>query len=111
MPLAPSRRSGRFGALPILPGGSSIIQHICRWHKALNPKGLRLKHNKFNQLYWMKTQKWSRYQWESLGEGNNLERAIMDTINQQTEFGDEDPVNNYRLKGQGLLTDIRLSSN
>jgi hypothetical protein len=56
-------------------------------------------------------QKWSRYQWESLGAGNNLEQAIMETINQQTEFGDEDPVNNYRLKGQGLLTDIRLSSN
>ena len=56
-------------------------------------------------------QKWSQYQWESLGEGNNLLQAIMDTINQQTEFGDEDPVNNYRLKGQGLLTDMRLSSN
>ena len=56
-------------------------------------------------------QKWSRYQWESLGEGNNLSQAIVDTINQQTEFGDEDPVNNYRLKGQGFITDIRLSSN
>ncbi|RKY11290.1 MAG: hypothetical protein DRP65_04675 [Planctomycetota bacterium] len=28
---------------------------LCRWHKALNPKGLRLKHNKFNQLSWMRT--------------------------------------------------------
>ena len=56
-------------------------------------------------------QKWSRYQWESLGGGSNLFQSITYTIQEQTEFGDEDPVNNYRLKGQGDLTDIQLSSN
>ena len=25
----------------------------CRWHKALNPKELKLKYSKINQLYWM----------------------------------------------------------
>ena len=46
----------------------------------------------------------------SLGEGNHLEQAIMDTINQQTDFGPDAPVNNYRLKGQGSLFDIGLSN-
>ncbi|HDS85619.1 MAG TPA: hypothetical protein ENN97_10555 [Phycisphaerales bacterium] len=32
-------------------------------------------------------------------------------INVQTEFGEDDAVNNYRIKGQGSLTDIRLRSN
>ena len=33
---------------PILLGHSDIIQHICRWHKALNPKYLESKHSNIN---------------------------------------------------------------
>lgn len=56
-------------------------------------------------------QKFSRHEWESLGSGNNLIQAITFAINKQTVFGPDAPVNNYRLKGQGSLTDIRLRSN
>jgi len=38
----------------ILLGDSGIIQHICRWHKALNPKYLEFKHSNINQLYWVR---------------------------------------------------------
>jgi len=38
----------------ILLGDSGIIQHICRWHKALNPKYLDFKHSNINQLYWVR---------------------------------------------------------
>ena len=40
---------------PILPGDSKVIQHVCRWHKALNPKKLRLKYPKIKQLFRMRT--------------------------------------------------------
>ncbi len=56
-------------------------------------------------------QKFSRHEWESLSSGNNLIQAITFAINKQTNFGPDAPVNNYRLKGQGSLTDIRLRSN
>jgi len=54
-------------------------------------------------------EKWSRFEWEELGNGENLYWAIMHTIDKQTEFGPDAPVNNYRLKGQGLLTDLVLN--
>jgi hypothetical protein len=56
-------------------------------------------------------QKWTRLEWTRLGEGDNLYEALFYVINQQTEFGPYDPVNNYRLKGQGWLTDIELNNN
>ena len=50
--------------------------------------------------------------WKTLGQGDNLVQAITYAISQQTEFDDPNaPVNTYRLKGQGFLTDIRLSGN
>jgi hypothetical protein len=55
--------------------------------------------------------KWSDDVWQQLGDGDNLYDALMYTINQQTEFGDNAPVNNYRLKGQGLPVDKKLRSN
>ena len=39
---------------PILLDDGSIIQYLCRWHKALNPKRLKLKYSKIDQLYWMR---------------------------------------------------------
>ena len=54
-------------------------------------------------------QKFTRVEWESLGNGKNLYDALFDTINEQTEFGSDDAVNNYRIKGQGILTDMRLT--
>lgn len=54
-------------------------------------------------------QKWTRLEWEELGNGENLYWALMHVISQQTEFGPDAPVNNYRLKGQGSLMDIELS--
>ena len=56
-------------------------------------------------------QKWTRLEWESLGNGYNLIQAITDTIYEQTDFGPDAPLNNYRLKGHGFLTDIKLNGN
>jgi hypothetical protein len=55
-------------------------------------------------------QKWTRREWEELGDGESLYWALMHVIGEQTEFGPDDPVNNYRLKGQGSLFDIELSN-
>jgi hypothetical protein len=54
-------------------------------------------------------QKWVRLEWIRLGEGDSIYDALFYVINQQTEFGPEDPVNNYRLKGQGSIWDVRLN--
>ena len=56
-------------------------------------------------------QKWTRLEWEELGDGENLYWALMHVIDQQTEFGPDDPVNNYMLRGQGSFMDIELSNN
>jgi hypothetical protein len=53
-------------------------------------------------------QRWTQDEWERLGEGDNLYDALLYVINQKTEFGPEDPVNNYRLKGQGSIWEILL---
>jgi hypothetical protein len=42
-------------------------------------------------------QRWIRLEWEELGIGENLYWALYYTIQQQTEFGPLDPVNNYVL--------------
>jgi len=55
-------------------------------------------------------QKWTRLEWEELGDGEYLYWALMHVIGEQTEFGPDAPVNNYRLKGQGSLFDIQLSN-
>ena len=51
-------------------------------------------------------QLFSRIEWESLGDHNSLYDAVLDAINEQYEFGSDDAVNNYRIKGQGGLLDI-----
>lgn len=61
-------------------------------------------------LFETEYQKWSRYEWEELGKGETLYWAVMHTINKQTEFGPDAPVNNYRFKGQGLLTELILTN-
>ncbi len=54
-------------------------------------------------------QKWTRLEWEELGDEESLYWAIMHVINQQTDFSPSAPVNNYRLKkGQGFLWNIYL---
>jgi hypothetical protein len=55
-------------------------------------------------------EKWSRYEWEELGKGETLYWAVMHTIDRQTEFGSDAPVNNYRFKGIGLLTELILTN-
>ncbi len=55
-------------------------------------------------------QKWTRLEWEALGDGDNLDLVLLYVIGEQTEFGDDDPVNNYRLKGQGFIWDIFLGN-
>lgn len=55
-------------------------------------------------------QKWTRLEWDELGDGEYLYWALMHVIGEQTEFGPDAPVNNYRLKGQGSLFDIQLSN-
>ena len=53
---------------------------------------------------------WSQLEWLYLGEGENLYWALYYTIEQQTEFGPDDPANNYILRGQGSFMDIELTS-
>jgi len=53
-------------------------------------------------------QRWARLEWEALGNGDDLYQALNYVISQQTDFGPDAPVNNYRLKGQGSLMDIEL---
>jgi len=57
-------------------------------------------------------QKWTRDEWYSLGElgvQNYLDDAIIYAIDHQTYFSDpNDPVNQYRLKGEGYMFNIRL---
>jgi hypothetical protein len=53
-------------------------------------------------------QKWTRNEWEALGDEDSLFIAILYANSQQTKFGKYDPVNNYRLKGTGLSWDIYL---
>lgn len=55
-------------------------------------------------------QTWTHFEWQKLGEGEDLYQAIYDVIMQQTDFGSSAPVNNYRLKGQGWLEDIILNN-
>jgi hypothetical protein len=56
-------------------------------------------------------QKWTRLEWEKLGEGEDLYSALYDVIGQQTDFSPGAPVNNYRLKGQGFFDEIELNGN
>jgi hypothetical protein len=53
-------------------------------------------------------QRWSRIEWYQLDDGANLYDALYYVINQQYWFGPLDPVNCYRLKGEGDMTNIRL---
>jgi hypothetical protein len=56
-------------------------------------------------------QKWSRNEWEKLGEGDNIEEAVIYAIGQQTNLEDPNaPVNTFRFKGQWIDT-IRLVGN
>jgi hypothetical protein len=56
-------------------------------------------------------QKFSRIEWEELGDGKTLYWALWETTQKQTEFGPDDAVQNYRIKGQGSIFDVRLRSN
>jgi hypothetical protein len=56
-------------------------------------------------------QKWTRLEWQTLGEGYRLDEALDEVMSEQTEFGRYDPVNNYRFKGHGFMLDIRLNGN
>jgi hypothetical protein len=59
--------------------------------------------------------KWTLDEWSELSEGvvgGDLYTAIQYAISRQTEFDDPNaPVNKYRLRGQGYLTDIKLNGN
>jgi hypothetical protein len=55
-------------------------------------------------------QKWTSLEWEKLGEGYNLYDVLTYVILQQTEFGPQDPVNNYRIKGQGWIWELFLNN-
>jgi hypothetical protein len=43
-----------------------------------------------------------------LGEGEDLFSALYDVIMEQTDFGPDAPVYNYRLKGMGDLMEVQL---
>ena len=55
-------------------------------------------------------QEWAKDVWLKMGEGKNLNEALNYAISETEDFSDDAAVNNYRLKGQGLLTDIRITS-
>lgn len=54
-------------------------------------------------------QEWGKHIWEKLGAGHNLYDAISHAIDETEWFGPDAAVNNYRLKGQGSPTDIKVS--
>jgi hypothetical protein len=56
-------------------------------------------------------QKWTRLEWERLGDEDNLFMALLYVISQQTDFSPDAPVNNYRLKGHGNIWDVLLRNN
>ncbi|MCE5186299.1 MAG: hypothetical protein LLF76_09265 [Planctomycetaceae bacterium] len=56
-------------------------------------------------------QQFSRNEWEALGEGEELYWALTEAIYQQDHFGPDDPVQNYRIKGQGDAQNFRIRSN
>lgn len=82
-------------------GEPSISRFYQGWFDDV-PIGLWLLENEY--------QRWTRLEWEELGDGEYLYWALMHVIEQQTDFGPYAPVNNYRLKGQGSIFEIRLSN-
>ena len=64
--------------------------------------------SKFTLLYETEYQRWSRLEWYALEDGMNLFDALNHVIEQQYYFDVNDPVNCYRLKGTGDLTNIYL---
>lgn len=55
-------------------------------------------------------QLWSQNEWIYLGDGEDLFTTLYDVIEDQYFFGPLDPVNCYRLKGEGDLTNVCLRS-
>jgi hypothetical protein len=55
-------------------------------------------------------QKWTQDEWNELGKGEGLYWALMYAIFWQTEAGPEDPMNNFRVKGQGDPHNLFLSN-
>jgi hypothetical protein len=54
--------------------------------------------------------RWTRDEWERLGEGYSLYDALTYTIDHQTEYEDPNaPVNNYRIKGHGCIWELFLN--
>ena len=56
-------------------------------------------------------QKFSRNEWEALGEGEELYWALNIAISEQDNFGPDSPAYNYRIKGQGDMLNLRIRSN
>jgi hypothetical protein len=56
-------------------------------------------------------QKWAQNEWERLGDQDSLHMALLYVISQQEDFTPDAPVNNYRLKGQGIIWEVYLNSN
>ena len=56
-------------------------------------------------------QKFSRNEWEALGEGEELYWALSEAIAEQDYFGPDSPAYNYRIKGQGDMLNLRIRSN
>jgi hypothetical protein len=54
-------------------------------------------------------QNWAGNVWGKLKEGQNLLDALNYAIQENDNFTPDSAINNYRLKGQGLLTNIYLS--
>ena len=60
------------------------------------PKGGTSKYNHF-----------AYHEWTKLGEGDNLYQALLYAIN-ETDWIPDGPHDNFRLMGQGDLTDLRV---
>jgi len=67
----------------------------------------------WSRIYPLETsfQQFSRNEWEALGEGEELYWALSIAISEQDNFGKDDPVQNYRIKGQGDMLNFRIHSN
>jgi hypothetical protein len=60
-------------------------------------------------MYYSRLWPWSTeyHEWTQLGEGDNLDDALIYAIN-HTDWIPNGPHDNFRLMGQGDLTDLRI---
>ncbi len=103
---------GQSGQIGFFDGPHSDLSLVLRLNDTYESRAFHGWWDKgvFNPVAETTYEEWSKNIWRKMSEGRNLEEALNYAIEETGDFSDKTAVNNYRLKGQGLLTDIRLKS-